>query len=162
MAEEKTRLIEYFREEARREKEYSKALEETASKSRNLMLKTIMKAVSLDSMKHSYIYEALAEMLENPSMITEEESQAVVEEIKRHIEEEREAVEELKRLLDNPVIKENPAAKFLIEMMLRDEKFHHSMLQALYRAVVEKHTLREEDVWEMVWKDAIWHGAPGG
>ena len=162
MAMDAKKLAEYFRKESEREVEYSKALEETASKSRNLMLKTLMKAVSLDSMKHSLLYKALAEMLENPSLITEEESQAVLDEIKRHIEEEREAIEELKKLLEDPVIKANPAAKFLIEMMLRDESFHHSLLQRLYKAVVEHHTLTEQDIWDMVWQDAIWHGAPGG
>ena len=155
-------LVEYFKRESVREEEYSKSLEETASKSRNLMLKTVMKAVSLDSLKHSYLYRALAEMLENPSLIAEEESEKVLEEIKRHIEEEREAVEELERLLKDERIKENPAAKFIVEMMLKDEKFHHALLLRLYEAVVKHHTLTERDIWEMVWQDAIWHGAPGG
>ena len=56
-------LISYFREEARREREYSKRLEETATKTHNIMLKVLMKAVSLDSLKHALIYEALADLL---------------------------------------------------------------------------------------------------
>ncbi len=155
-------LIDYFRKESKREIEYSKRLEETVSKSKNLMLKAVMKAVSLDSMKHSHLYEALAEMLENPSLITEEENQVVIDEIKRHIEEEREAVEELERLLKDKRITENPPAKFIVEMMLRDERFHHALLLRLYEAVVEKHTLKEKDLWDMIWKDAMWHGTPGG
>ncbi len=156
------KLINYFRNESRKEIDYSKRLEETLSKSRNLTLKAVMKAVALDSMKHSHLYEALAEMLENPSLISEEENRAVIDEIKKHVEEEREAVLELERLLKDDRIKGNPPAKFLVEMMLRDEVFHHALLLRLYEAVVEKHTLKEQDIWDMIWKDSLWHGTPGG
>ncbi len=155
-------LITYFREEAKREREYSKRLEETASKSHNIMLKTLMKAVSLDSLKHALIYEALADLLENPRLITEQESEEIIKEIERHIEEEREAIEELNKLLKNERIKGNPAAVFLIELMLRDESFHHALLRKLHDAVVKPLVFSESDYWEAVWRDAIWHGAPGG
>ncbi len=155
-------LVDYFRNEAIREEEYSRRLEETVSHSKNIMLKTLMKAVSLDSLKHSHLYRALAEMLENPSLLTEEESEKVAEEIKKHIEEEEEAIKKLEELLKDNRISSNPAAKFIIELMLRDERFHHTLLQKLYEAVVRHYTLTEKDIWEMVWRDAIWHGAPGG
>jgi rubrerythrin len=155
-------LVEYFRREAQREREYAKALEDTAAKSNNIMLKTIMKAVSLDSMKHALLYEALAELLENPSLVTEEENRAVLEEIERHIREEAEAVKELERLLEDERIRREPPARFIVEMMLRDEKFHHALLKRLHEAVIQPRTFTEADLWEQVWKDAAWHGTSGG
>jgi rubrerythrin len=155
-------LIEYFRREAEKEKEYAKALEETASKSKNVMLKTIMKAVSLDSMKHALLYEALVELLENPALITEEENRTILGEIERHIGEEAEAVEELERLLEDERIRNEPPARFIVEMLLRDELFHHSLLRRLHQAVIEPRTFKESDLWEQVWKDAAWHGTSGG
>lgn len=155
-------LISYFREEARREREYSKRLEETAARTHNIMLKVLMKAVSLDSLKHALIYEALADLLENPRLVTEKESKDIAKEIEKHIEEEREAIEELNKLLKDKRIEDNPAAKFLVELMLRDENFHHALLKKLHDAVIKPLVFRESDYWDAVWKDAIWHGAPGG
>ena len=155
-------LVEYFRREAERERQYAKALEETASKSSNAMLRTIMRAVSLDSQKHALLYEALAELLENPALVTEEENRAVIEEIERHIREEEEAVRELEKLLEDERIKREPPARFIVEMMLRDERFHHALLRRLHQAVIEPRTFTEPDLWEQVWKDAAWHGTSGG
>ncbi len=155
-------LEKYFREESEKEKEYAKALEGTAKKSNNLMLKVLMKAVSTDSMKHSSLYEAMAEILDNPQLISEKESEDVIKEIEEHIEEEREAVEELKRLLEDERIKKVPAVKFLVEMLLRDELYHHALLKRLHDAVIKPSVFNEEQYWEMVWKDSMWHGAPGG
>ncbi len=155
-------LVSYFREEAKREREYSKRLEETAAKSHNIMLKTLMKAVSLDSLKHALIYETLADLLENPRLVTEKESEDIIREIEKHIEEERESIEELHKLLEDERVKDNPAAKFLIELMLRDENFHHALLKRLHDAVIKPLVFSESDYWDAVWKDAIWHGAPGG
>ncbi len=155
-------LIKYFREESKKEKEYAKALEETVRKSNNLMLKALIKAVSTDSLKHSGLYEAMAEMLEKPQLISEKESEDVIKEIEKHIEEEREAVEELKRLLNDERIKSAPAVKFIVEMLLRDELYHHALLKRLHDAVIKPSVFSEEQYWEMVWKDSMWHGTPGG
>jgi len=155
-------LIEYFRKESEEEKKYAKALEETVRKSNNLMLKALIKAVSTDSLKHSGLYEAMAEMLEKPQLISKKESEDIIKEIENHIEEEREAVEELKRLLDDNRIKEVPAVKFIIEMLLKDELYHHALLKRLHDATIKPSVFSEEQYWEMVWKDSMWHGAPGG
>jgi rubrerythrin len=155
-------LASYFRREAEKEREYARRLEETASKSRNIMLKALMKAVSLDSLKHANLYEALADLISNPRLVTEEESEAVAREIEAHIREEAEAVEELKRLLEDERIKSEPAARFLVEVMLRDEHFHHALLKRLEEAVLKPLLFTEQDYWEAVWRDVPWHGAPGG
>ncbi|BEP17714.1 hypothetical protein PYJP_10660 [Pyrofollis japonicus] len=155
-------LVAYFREEAKREREYAKRLEETAAKSHNLMLKAIMKAVSMDSIKHAHLYEALADIIENPRLVTEQESEEIAKEIERHIEEEREAIEELKRLLEDGRVRGNAAARFIIEMMLKDETFHHALLRRIRDAVIKPLVFSEQDYWEAVWRDAVWHGAPGG
>jgi rubrerythrin len=126
------------------------------------MLKALMKAVSLDSLKHASLYEALADLVSNPRLVTEEESEAIAREIESHIREEAEAVKELERLLKNERIKSEPAARFLIEVMLRDEHFHHALLKKLEEAVLKPLLFTEQDYWEAVWKDALWHGTPGG
>lgn len=145
-----------------REREYAKRLEETASKSRNIMLKALMRAVSLDSLKHANLYEALADLASNPRLVTEGESEAIAWEIERHIREEAEAIEELKRLLEDERIESEPAARFIVEVMLRDEHFHHALLKRLEEGVLKPLLFTEQDYWEAVWKDAPWHGTPGG
>lgn len=47
-------------------------------------------------------------------------------------------------------------------MIHDDEVRHHKLLLSLQKKIAEAETLTEADVWEMVWKDVAYHGAPGG
>jgi rubrerythrin len=149
-------------EESEKELEYARRLEETARSAKNPVVKAVLEAVSKDSVKHSSIYKALAELLMHPSLVWEEEAEQVRKKLEEHVEEEAEAVKELEELLRDERITGNPAAKFLVEMLLRDENFHHALMEKIYEAVVETRKFTEEELWDMVWKEAMWHGAPGG
>ncbi len=159
---ERRRLAEYFREEAKREVEYAQRLTETASRSQNPVVRLIMEAVSQDSLKHSKIYETMAMLLLNPSLIDEAESTSVLKDIESHIAMEADSIKELESIRSNGVVSKDPALLFLIDMLLRDESFHHSLLRQVYTALIKNITLSEQDIWDAVWRDAVYHGTPGG
>lgn len=159
---ERKRLAEYFREEAKREVEYSHRLTETAGRSQNPIVRLIMEAVSQDSLKHAKIYETMAEVLTNPRLIDEAESTAVLKDIEAHIEMEAASIKELEQLKSNKIISGDAALEFLVDMLLRDESFHHSVLRQVYNAIIKNITFSEQDIWDAVWRDAVYHGAPGG
>mgnify|MGYP001772518422 CR=1 FL=1 len=155
-------LAEYFRGEARRELEYAERLRATSDKSLNPVVRAIMEAVSQDSVKHSKIYETMALLLENPGLITETESSSVLKDMEEHIKMEKESIDELVRLKDDDLVKGDPALQFLIDMLLRDEQFHHAALSQIYNALIKSITLTEQDIWDAIWRDAMYHGTPGG
>ncbi len=159
---ERRKLAEYFKSEAKREVDYAKRLGETAGRSQNTIVRLIMEAVSQDSLKHSKIYETMAELLTNPRLIDEAESTAVLKDIESHIEMEAESIRELEQLKSNRLVSGDAALGFLIDMLLRDESFHHSVLRQVYTAIVKNITFSEQDLWDAVWRDAVYHGAPGG
>ncbi len=139
---ERRRLAEYFKEEAKRELEYARLLNNTSSRSQNPVVRLVIDAVSQDSVKHSKIYETMAALIINPGLIDEAESAAVLNDIEKHISMEAESVRELEKL--------------------KSESFHHAVLRQLYNALIKNITLTEQDIWEAVWRDAVYHGTPGG
>jgi len=160
--EDRRKLVSYFKNEAKREIEYSEKIKKTSNNSVNPIVRVIMDAVSQDSIKHSKIYETMALIIESPQLITENESKKVLDDMKNHIEMEKESIEELNELLKNDTIKNDKPLKFLIEMLLRDEKLHHAMLSDIYSLLIKNITLTEEDIWQQIWNDAMYHGTPGG
>ncbi|MGC9071261.1 MAG: hypothetical protein ACP5HK_00980 [Acidilobus sp.] len=159
---ERRRLAAYFKQEARRELEYAQMLNNTASRSQNPIVRLIIDAVSQDSLKHSRIYETMATLLTNPGLIDEAESGAVLNDIEKHISMEAESVRELEKLKSEGVVSKDPALSFLVDLLLRDESFHHAVLRQVYSALVKNITLSEQDIWDAVWRDAVYHGTPGG
>ncbi len=79
--------------------------------------------------------------------------------IKAHIEMEAQAIKTYAELIPKT---EDPGSKQVLEYILEDEKRHHQLLTQLYKLVIEKETLTEEDLWDLTWKDVPWHGGPGG
>jgi len=75
---------------------------------------------------------------------------------------ESESIEELNRLKSDDLIKNDPALSFLVDMLLRDESFHHAVLRQVYTALIKNITLSEQEIWDAVWRDAVYHGTPGG
>lgn len=160
--EAKKRLAEYFRNESKRELEYAEKLRATSERSQNPVVRLIIEAVSQDSIKHSKIYETMASILQGAGLIDQAESSAVLNDIESHIQMEKESIEELEKLKNDDIIKSDPALMFLIDMLLRDENFHHALLTQIYNAIIKNITLSEQEIWDAVWRDATYHGTPGG
>lgn len=146
---------------SRIEKEYSKRLAESANGVKNTVVKTVMVAVAQDSLKHSMIYDAIIDLLkEERPVISEVELDKIAGEIEYHIKTEEEMIKYLRDVLDRGV--ENKAIKFFLETLLRDELYHHALLKKVLEMIIRREAFTESDLWELVWKEATFHGAPGG
>jgi len=143
------------------EKEYSKKLAESAKDVKNPVVKVVMTAVAQDSLKHSMIYDAMTELLkgERP-LIGEVELDRIASEIEYHIRTEEQMIRYLKETLERGV--ENKAIKFFLETLLRDELYHHALLKKVLEMIVRREAFTESDLWDLVWKEATFHGTPGG
>jgi rubrerythrin len=143
------------------EVEYAEALESSAEDLKNILVKTIMRAVAQDSIKHSLIYKSIVSLMgEKGPMISEDERDRIAEEIERHIKVEEVMIKMVSEALSKGV--ESSVVEFLLRSILKDEYYHHSLLKNIYEAIVSNESLTESDIWEMVWRDAAYHGTPGG
>ncbi|RLG54330.1 MAG: ferritin-like domain-containing protein [Thermoproteota archaeon] len=126
----------------------------------NVLVRELIRGIALDSMKHANMLEAMVALISGAKVfLTEKESERIGGQIKRHIELEKQAIETYSTLLEH--IKDE-RTRLLVDYILKDERRHHELLRKIDKIIVEAETLREEDLWEMVWKYSVFHGAPGG
>ncbi len=154
-------MIDFFIKMQKLEKEYAQKLKDSAKEIKNPVVKAVMEAVSQDSFKHSMLYEVITELLskEHP-FISEEVSEHIRKEIDEHIRTETEMIKVVREALEKGV--SNKAVKFLLESILRDEVFHHALLTKVNEMIVKRETFTESDMWDLIWKESVWHGTPGG
>ena len=127
---------------------------------KNQLVKNLIQAIAIDSNKHVLMLNAILARVESKTPFIEETKRDELgKDIQTHIELEAEAINTYKELIPEM---EDPGSKQVIQYILEDEKRHHKLLTQLYQLVIEKETLTEEDLWDLTWKDAPWHGGPGG
>lgn len=92
-------------------------------------------------------------------MITEEELRIIKGGLEKHIETEAEMIEFTRRLTGET---SDPRQKLILQAIYEEEIKHHKILPDIHRNIAEKEAFTEEQLWDSVWKDSPWHGAPGG
>jgi rubrerythrin len=142
------------------ERLYAKELRDLASRIRHPLLSAMITAISKDSEKHSLLYEALAELVAGTQpMLSEEELKMIVDAVSKHVESERRMISLSKALLNEA---ERPESKLILAAILEDEVSHHKILEDIRDKIAKAETYSEEELWDAVWKESPWHGAPGG
>jgi len=143
---------------AKMEEDYSADLSASIKGITNIVIRELLKSVSLDSQKHAGFYTGLASLLKGESKaLTEDEYETLEEALKRHIETESKMLQEVKKLLKT---EKDSRAKTLLREIYADEARHHALMRNLLVAVITKETIFEENAWEILWKDVPTHGAP--
>jgi bacterioferritin (cytochrome b1) len=123
-------------------------------------VKGVLKGISLDSVKHAELYSAAITLLTGVSQaLTQENLDAQRALVEKHIQMEAELIKKIEKIM--PTI-ENNKVKFLVNAILMDEKRHHAMLKTVLEIIVRAETITEDEWWELLWKNAPFHGAPGG
>jgi hypothetical protein len=157
---ENSELLEFMKRQIAIENEIVASLNKGVVNIHNPPVKGVLKAISLDSVKHAELYASAVTLLTNPSRaLTQEnldEQRALVD---KHIQLEAELIKKLEKVV--PSLKNNKV-RFLIDSILLDERRHHAMLKVLLEIIVKGETITEDDWWELLWKNSPYHGAPGG
>lgn len=153
-------LLEFMKRQILIENQIVESLNEGIVDVKNPPVKGVLKAISLDSVKHAELYSSAITLLTGVSQALSQENldaqRALVE---KHIQLEAELIKKLEGMM--PSI-ENSKVKFLLNSILMDEKRHHAMLKAVLEIIVRAETITEEEWWELLWEGAPFHGAPGG
>jgi rubrerythrin len=153
-------LLEFMKRQITIENEIVDSLNKGIADVKNPPVKGVLKGISLDSVKHAELYSAAITLLTGVSQaLTQENLDVQRALVEKHIQMEAELIRKIENIM--PTI-ENSKVKFLINAILMDEKRHHAMLKTVLEIIVRAETITEDDWWELLWKNAPFHGAPGG
>lgn len=159
MCPSEARLIEFFKEQIKLEKQIVKSINESLKTLPNPIVKGVLGGIALDSAKHAQIYRAAIELTTFPPTLSDEEFNQLKSVVRKHIEDEDKAIE----CLNNAIRKaKSEKVKFLLRSIASDEKKHHELLNKIMDIVVRGETITESDWWEFLWSNVPFHGAPGG
>ncbi len=140
--------IEFYKEQVELENTIVEKAEKAVHGLENILIRELILGIALDSKKHAGMLNALVSMYTKPTpSVAEEFGENLKNAIAEHIELERQAIETYKEKLNTT---DNESEKLIIKAILYDEKKHHKLLLTIQKMIVEKMTLSEKELWEMV------------
>ena len=158
----KEERIEFYSHQIEVEKKIMAAAQKAVKGVKNPLVREMILAVAIDSQKHETMLQALLDRIQGPSPAIEEKvSDEIALAIQEHVELEAQAMKQYKDYLDSKCCVDN-REKIVIKAIYEDELRHHELMRWLYKTIVKKETLIEEDIWDHMWSDAFTHGTPGG
>lgn len=126
----------------------------------NVLISELIRGIALDSVKHKNLLSAVTALISGPTPLIEEpQMEALGKHIKEHIELEAEAIKTYKEQLKTV---EDQRIKLVLQYLVQDEQRHHALLTRIDQWIIQPQTLTEDDLWDMLWKHAPFHGSPGG
>ncbi len=152
-------LIAFLHEQEKLEEEIVKSVSKALKTIKNPVVETVLKGISYDSSKHAEIYRSAAEIISVAPALTEKEFTNLKEVVAWHIKNEERLMGRLREAIDKT---KNSRVKFLLESIFADEKRHHDLLNMVMDIIVKGETITDSDWWDIIWKNAPFHGAPGG
>lgn len=159
MADEE--LIKFIDEQIVLEKKIVEISKKSVEDIKNVLVRELIRGITMDSKKHAILLTGLKGMLEGPTPLIEEENYDLIKEtIEKHIELEAKAIDTYRSLLK--VYIDDEKVKMIISEIHKDELRHHAFLQALLKTIVEKETLTKDMLEDWMFKYAPFHGSPGG
>ena len=156
----KTDLLDFMKQQIVIEKRIVNSLNKSVKEIKNPPVKGVLKGISLDSVKHAELYKAAITLLTEVSQaLSQENLDAQRKLVENHIKMEADLIAKIEAMMPSV---ENKKAKFLLDIILTDEKRHHAMLKTILEIIVHAETVSENDLWELLWEGSPFHGAPGG
>jgi len=152
-------LVAFFREQVRQEEEIVKSINKALQELRNPVIVSVLKGMSLDSIKHADMYKAAESIMTVAPAMSEDELDNLNDVVSWHINNEEKMLERVDNFIRNVKDKK---IKFLLESIQADEKHHHELLKTIMDVVARGETITEDEWWEILWKNVPFHGSPGG
>lgn len=157
---QKEEIVRFFEKQIVLENEIVNSINQALVKVRNPTVKGVLKGISLDSVKHAEMYRAAIELLTTvPAALAQEEYDALVAFVKKHIAEEEKVLMSMDEVMEHVA---NEKVQMLLKAIFSDEERHHELLNTVLEILVKGETISEKDWWDVLWKNVPFHGAPGG
>lgn len=150
----------FFREQITLENKIVELAEANANATDNILIAELIRGIALDSRKHANLLNAAIVMTSGPTpLIEEHQMEALGDHIREHIQLEEEAIRTYKEQLKTV---EDERMQLILQYLVSDEERHHALLIRIDKWIIQPQALTEDDLWEMFWKHAPFHGSPGG
>ena len=142
----KQELLNFLKNQIEVERHIVDSLDNSLREIVNPAVKGALKGISLDSVKHSELYSAIIKLLTSfPPDTTQELTPEQLDKQKRlvedHIAIESDLIDKIKRIIPSV---ENEKVKLLLNVILQDEKEHHTILKKVLKLLIEGETMTEE------------------
>jgi len=149
-----------FAEQVAVEIKNAEGLESAVAGLKNILVRELLGSIAYDSRKHASMFKALIQHLTAPSTaMTEQEFESLKRTVEEHIRLELSMIRFLEEALRGEL---DSRVRYILLYILEDERRHHSLLSGLLEAIVSREVLTEEQWWDLVWRDTIFRGTPGG
>jgi len=144
-------LVNFMTMQVEIEDEIVSSLNRSLEGIRNQAVRSALKGISLDSVKHADMYRSAITLLTHRTPALEEEQLDMQTDlVKRHIEMEERLIERLNRMIPRVG---NEKVSLLLKAIVADEKRHHELLKRVLRVLVRGETITEDNWWDLVWRD---------
>ncbi len=133
------------------EQEIVKSVEASVKDMQNFAVRSVLKGISYDSLKHAEMYRSASELLSEPRPILDESQFDTQKDlVARHIAMEERVIARLEKMI--PEI-EDKKVLFLLHVIIEDERRHHSVLKKVEKLLVKGETVTEDDWWDAAFGD---------
>jgi rubrerythrin len=144
----KQERVEFYKKQVELENTIVEKAEKSVQGMENILIRELILGIALDSKKHAGMLNALVSMFTRPTpSVAEEFGDDLRKAITEHIEFEKQAIETYQEKLETA---DNESERLIIKAILNDEKKHHQLLTTIQKMIIEKLTLSEKELWEMV------------
>lgn len=140
--------VEFYKDQINLENTIIEKAEKAVEGMENILIRELILGIALDSKKHAGMLNALISMYTKPTpSVAEEFGEDLRKTIAEHIELEKQAIKTYQEKLKTT---EKESEKIIIKALLNDEKKHHKLLLSIQKLIIDKLTLSEKELWEMV------------
>ena len=147
-------LLSFFKSMIDTEEEIVRSVEKSIEDIQNFAVRSALKGISYDSLKHAEMYRSATELLSEPRSTLDERTLDKQRNIvKKHISMEEKIIARLEEMI--PQV-ENKKVSFILNAITEDEKRHHMVLKKVEELILRGETVTDEDWW-----DALWGDSPG-
>jgi rubrerythrin len=159
MKTEENELITFFQEQAEQEEKIVRSINKAIQKLTNPVVVSVLKGMSLDSIKHADMYKAAESVVKVAPALSEDELDHLNEVVSWHIDNEEKVMKQVDAFIEKVKDKK---IKFLLESIQADEKRHHELLKTIMDVIGRGETITKDEWWEIMWRNVPFHGSPGG
>jgi len=151
-----TGMRDIFKKISKDEEKRSKEIGRLTGGIKNEAVRSLLQVLEMDTLKHAKYYSMIASMMSlSKEAISVDDQSKIQNEIDYHVREEAQHLEQLKHLTETS---DNPRIKSVLNMISEDETRHHKIFLSLKDIIMSEKTVKEDDMWAMLWEKGVWLG----
>jgi citrate synthase len=128
------------------EEDIVRSIESSVGEMNNSAVRSVLRGVSYDSLKHAEMYRSAVELLsEGRPALDEEQYDEQRALVARHIAMEERVIARLEEMIPGV---ENGKVLFLLNAIIEDERRHHKGLKHIEELLVRGETVTEDEWWD--------------